>query len=172
MIDTLAWKLARGLKAQNPDHPRSVEVLKHAISFLLNTGFTILLTILISIFTGKVMEAVTVLVTYAILRQFSGGAHLKSGTLCVIISSIGATLITYSYFNQSIVIALNCVAIILAALYAPSKLEARIKRSRYPLLKLISILIISSNFLFNSPILATTFLVQSLTLIRRGGENK
>jgi len=172
MIEALSWKLAKSLKAQNPDHPSSVAILKHSISFLLNTGFTIGTTLLVTIFTGKFIEAVIVLISYATLRQFSGGVHLKSGTLCVVISSAGATVLSFSDFGKPTVTVINCIALALAAIYAPSKLETRISKGKYPRLKVISIAIIASNFFFNSPVLASTFLVQSLTLIRRGGENR
>ncbi|MCC3376871.1 accessory gene regulator ArgB-like protein [Cohnella sp. REN36] len=176
MIDAVAWKIARGIKSAVPEHPSSVEVLKYAVSFVINTGSIILLSLLLSLFTGRVPEVLTVLVSYAILRQVSGGLHLKSGTLCVVVSTAGITLMSFADFGPAAVAAANAVALLLAAVYAPSRIEGqtRIPKKYYPLLKAVSIIIVASNFLIGSPILAAAFLVQCLTLIRpfrKGGEH-
>ena len=68
-----------GIKRQVPDHKSSVSVLKHAITIILNVLCIVVFTLLISIFTGNMKQAVIALVGFAVLRQFSGGYHLKTG---------------------------------------------------------------------------------------------
>ncbi|MBB6675327.1 accessory gene regulator ArgB-like protein [Cohnella nanjingensis] len=177
MIDAVSWRIARGIKSAVPEHPLSVEVLKYAVSFVLNTGSIIVFSLAISFFTGRVAEVLTVLVAYALLRQVSGGLHLKSGTLCVVASTAGITAMSFADFGPAAVTVANLAALLLAAVYAPSRIEGqtRIPKKYYPLLRFVSIIIVSSNFLIQSPILAAAFLVQCVTLIRplrRGGEHR
>jgi accessory gene regulator B len=171
LIQILSLRIAKSIKNTVPDHPRSVEVLKYAISFILNTFFIITLSLLISVFTGKTNEVVVALVTYALLRQVSGGIHLKSGMLCIIISTIGITLLSFANFGQETVMTLTVASLIIAAIFSPSLIQqqTRIPSKYNPLLKLISIMMIATNFLFLSPVIAASFFIQCLTLIRGGG---
>ncbi|MCD9023291.1 accessory gene regulator ArgB-like protein [Cohnella silvisoli] len=168
MIGLLSKRLATVIKTTVPDHPRSENVLAYAISFILNALFIISLSLIVSLFTGKVTEAATILVAYAVLRQVSGGMHLKSGTLCIVVSTLGVTIVSFANFDYSVVLIMNAINVVLAVLFAPSRIEkqTRIPVRFYPLLKIASILIVSINFIINSPILASAFLVQCLTLIK------
>jgi accessory gene regulator B len=168
MIDAVAAKLAAQIKRTVPDHPRSESVLAFSILFLLNTTLIIVLSLLISFFTGRIWETIEVLVSFAVLRQISGGYHFKSGTLCVLVSTIGAVLLSLTAFGTQTVLVMNLISVALVLVYSPSRLEGtRIPVRYYPLLKVLSFLIVCSNFIFQSPVLAASFLVQSLTLIRK-----
>jgi len=169
MINTLAGKLAMGIKKIVPESPQSVEVLRYAISFILNAFFIIGASLLISLFTGKVIEVTIILIGYALLRQVSGGVHLKSGTLCIVISTAGATALSFVSFDRNTLILVTVVSLLLALVYAPSRIDkqTRIPAKYYPVLKLLSLLIISSSFVIHSAALASAFLLQTLTLVRR-----
>lgn len=171
MISYLSGKLADSLKAAVPNHPTSTAVLKYSISFLLNAVFVIVLSLTVSLFTGHWKEALTVLAAFPLLRQVSGGIHLKSSMTCVLVSTGGTTLLSFLSLDYTWTIALTCVSCLLVLLFAPSRIEkqSRIPRKYYPLLKLISLLIVSSNFWIASPVLAGTFLVQAVTLIKVRG---
>ncbi len=168
MVDGLSRQLAVGIKKVVPESPQSVEVLKYSISFILNTLFIIGFSLLISLFTGKVNEVIIVLIGYAILRQVSGGVHLKSGTLCIIVSTAGATALSFVSFNSMILLLVTALSLLLALVFAPSRIEkqTRIPAKYYPLLKLASLAIIASNLVIQSDVLAAAFLLQTLTLIR------
>lgn len=168
MIDALSRKLAVFIKKSAPDSPQSVDVLKYALSAILNTIFIIAISLLIGIFTRKIMEVIIVLVGFAVLRQVSGGLHLKSGDLCVIVSSAGVTLISLADFGQAASIWITSAALLLAVIFAPSRIEkqTRIPAKYFPILKLVSVLIISVNFALQLPVLSAAFLAQGLTLIQ------
>ncbi|WP_391574393.1 accessory gene regulator ArgB-like protein [Cohnella sp.] len=175
MVDGLSRQLAVGIKRVVPESPESVEVLKYSISFILNAIFIIGFSLLISLFTGKIQEVIIVLIGYALLRQVSGGVHLKSGTLCIIISTVGATVLSFVSFNSTILLLATALSLLLALIFAPSRIEkqTRIPEKYYPLLKLISLALIASNLVIQSAVLASAFLLQTLTLIRgRGVKNK
>ena len=100
MISLLAEKIAKYIKIHIPDHPASVNVLKHSISFILNVLFVVSLSLLVSVFTQKTFEAGIILISFAMLRQVSGGIHLKSGVLCVILTTLGITIVSYTPDNE------------------------------------------------------------------------
>jgi accessory gene regulator B len=166
MIDNMAHRIAVSIKKNVPDHPTSIAVMQHSLSFILNTVFIISFSLIIAFFTNKIGEAALALVTYAILRQVSGGAHLKSGVLCVVVSTLMIVGISLMSFNSEIVLIVNVLTVILALLLSPKiHRRTRIKPKYFPLLKIISVLIISTNFFIESPVLATAFFIQTLSLI-------
>ncbi|AJY73674.1 accessory gene regulator ArgB-like protein [Paenibacillus beijingensis] len=169
MINVMAEKLAVNIKAIVPNHPASVDVLRFSLAILLNGIFIITFSLLISLFFDKTTEVATILIAFAFLRQISGGVHLKSGIACVAVSTIGITIISFSSFlNDKTVFIINIMNILLALIFSPSRIEkqTRIKKKYFPILKISSTLVVAANFVFGSPILAVTFLVQCLTLVR------
>lgn len=171
MIDRAAFKLATGIKRIVPDHPSSVAVLKYSLALLINAAAIIIISLMVALFTGRFIQAVTILISFAILRQVSGGVHLKSGTWCVIGTTALITLLSFIDLNLNWICILNAASFILAAVFAPSRIEkqSKIPKKFYPLLKVLSCLMICSNFIFLSPIIAASFFVQSLTLIKLRG---
>lgn len=88
----MTFKLANQIKRTVPDHPASIPVLKYVLALIINASMIIVLTLLASFFTGRTAEAVTILVAFALLRQMSGGIHLKTGMACVVV--------TYSFYSH------------------------------------------------------------------------
>jgi accessory gene regulator B len=168
MIGILSYKIAAAIKAKVPEHPASIEVLKYSISAILNIIFIVILSLLVSILLGKVTAALTVLIAFALLRQLSGGVHLKSGILCVLVTTALVTVLSFASMSDNLTYGTTFAAVIIAFLYAPSRIEqqTRIKPKYFPLLKWLSVILIATNFLIVSPVIAATFLFQTLTLIR------
>ncbi|AIQ29403.1 hypothetical protein P40081_15545 [Paenibacillus sp. FSL P4-0081] len=168
MIEHLARLIARKIKKEVPNHHASTEVLEFSLSILINAAMILISTFLISIFTGRIVETIVALIAFPILRQVSGGFHLKTGMGCVLFTTILMTAISYSDFNNSTIVVLGIISLLLAIFYAPSGIEnqSRIPEKYYPLLKVISIFIISINFFILSPVIASAFFVQTLTLIK------
>jgi len=170
LIEAISHRIALGIKAQVPEHKASVAVLQYAVNLVLNTFSIVGFSLLAGVLTGRLSEAVIVLVSFALLRQVSGGYHLKSGMLCIAVSTIGVTIVSFADFNPLITLIMNGIAFILALIYAPSRIE---KQTRIPVryfkyLKLIAILMIIVSALIGNSVLAAAFMVQSLTLIRGG----
>lgn len=168
MIEAVALHWAQWLKKTVPDHPSSVAVIKFALQLLLGAVLTVLLALVIAAFTGKLLETITVLICFAVLRAVSGGFHFKSAMACVVATVAGANILAYSTFEPNIVLVLNGTSLLLIALFAPSKIEkqTRIPKKHHPKLRIIALLIAATNFLFMSPIIAATITIQSITLIR------
>jgi accessory gene regulator B len=168
LISTWAEKIALAFKRREPDHPVSVAVLKYSISALLNVVLIWVLSLIAALFTGKMLETVVVLTAYAALRQVSGGFHLKSGVMCIVLTAIMVTALTYCSFGVNLTFILNGAACLLVLLFAPSSIQnqTRIPEKYFPLLKVVALLIVGLNFILGYSVLAATYLTQSLTLIR------
>ncbi|WP_341282283.1 accessory gene regulator B family protein [Paenibacillus sp. FSL H8-0537] len=168
MLETFSRRLAISIKAIVPEHPASEARLQYALSLILNALFIISGALLIALFTGKLGGVLAALISFAVLRQASGGLHLKSGTMCVVVSIGVATALSFTpAFSSGTLLVINSINLLLALLFAPSDIEkqSRISRRFYPVLKLISVVIISSNLWIESSIIALTLLVQCVTLI-------
>jgi accessory gene regulator B len=168
MIDNIALKLATGIKHIVPEHPSSIAVLKYSLALLINATAIIIFSICIALFTARLSQTILILFSFAILRQASGGIHLKSGSWCVFASTSLVVFLSFISFNSNWTSILNLASLTLAATFAPSRIEkqSRIPKRFYPLLKLISCLIVSSNFYFLSPSISGAFFIQGLTLIK------
>ncbi|QJD85935.1 accessory gene regulator ArgB-like protein [Cohnella herbarum] len=172
MIEPLSLKLATKLKEANPEHPASLEVLKFSIAAVINVIGTIILALSLSFVLNHIAGTALALISFAALRAISGGYHLNSSMACMLITSITANLIPYINLSTTLNIGLTIFCLLLALLYAPSNIEnqSRIPRRYYPLLKVVSAILIASNFFIQSDIIAISFLLQVLSLIRIGGE--
>lgn len=168
MIEHLAHLIANKIKKEVPNHHASMEVLEFSLSIIINALMIILCTLLFSFLTGRVIEAVVALIAFPLLRQLSGGFHLKTGMGCVIFTTFLMTVLSFSDFSNSIIRVFGLISILLALIYAPSGIEnqSRIPEKYYPLLKVSSMIIIGMNFFILSPVISSTFLVQTLTLIK------
>ncbi|REK67497.1 MAG: post-translational modification of quorum-sensing peptide protein [Cohnella sp.] len=175
MIESISKKLAHSLKAAIPDHPYSEAKLTFGIHLLLNTVLTIGSAVVLGALSGRLADTMISLFAFALLRAVSGGYHFKSALICVIVSSATAAALPFIPLSDAAIIGINILNILLILIYAPSRIDGqtRIPKRHYPKLKIISLVIASTNFLFASPLLALTWLVQSISLIRlKGGESK
>ncbi|MGG4555126.1 MULTISPECIES: accessory gene regulator ArgB-like protein [Paenibacillus] len=168
MINMMANRIAVQIKRTAPDHPASIAVLRYSIALLLNAVLIITLTLLLSAFTGRTHEVLIILVSFALLRQVSGGIHLNSGMKCVLATTALFTMLSLIELSAFYMVILNVIAAMLCLLFAPSRIQqqTRIPVQYYPLLKWISVLIVCSNFLIMSPVLSLSFAAQSMLLIK------
>lgn len=166
MIDSLANAIALKIKSRAPDHPASERVLTYSLSLMINAFLIISLSLLISVFTDKTKEVVLILTSFAVLRQVSGGLHLKSGLWCVIATTAGATTLSLITMTNTWTISITVVSLLGMILWAPTNIEkqSRIPKKYYPLLKMLSCMVVGVNLIFISDVIALTFLVQALTL--------
>lgn len=172
MIESIANRMAVGLKRRVPEHPASVEVLAYAFNFTLNTSLTIIIALTAATILNQFWESIIVMCSFALLRMVSGGYHFKSANACIIASALGANLIPFIHLPSDTILWINFICLALVLVFAPSRIEhqTRIPKKYFPLLKVISGGMVSANFIMMSPLVAVTFFVQSLSLIsRRGG---
>lgn len=166
MITKLSGYLANSIRNGNPN-ASSFVVLRYALNAIINAIIIISFVLVIGLITGKFYESILAVLAFPVLRYFSGGMHLKSSTICNIISTIIILICVYmpiSYWYNGIV--LNIVSLILLVIFAPSGIkQSKMKKENYKYLKLVALLIVGSNFVFQSPMLSLAFFAQSVTTI-------
>lgn len=167
MLEFMSGKLAFTIKNIVPEHPASYAVLKFAISVVLNVVFIIGLTLVVSLFTGRTSEALQILISFALLRQVTGGAHLKSGIACVLFTVCLFTVLSYVEVSPLYVMLMNAASLLVVLWLAPTGIErqTRIPKRHWPKLRIVALLLVAANIIVGSPVIAASFLAQSISLI-------
>ncbi|ANE48334.1 hypothetical protein SY83_20915 [Paenibacillus swuensis] len=168
IIDSTAQNIARSIRKHYPEAGSEI-ALRYSLSLIINSTTSMVLIFIISILTHRFYEAVIVLATFLLLRYFTGGVHLNSSLACCLFSVILLSSITFAEFNYYFLgVLFNIIAIIIFLIKAPEGIEniSRIDRRYYPLLKLISILIVSTNFIISSSLLSLVFITQAFFLTK------
>ncbi|NQX44953.1 accessory gene regulator B family protein [Paenibacillus tritici] len=166
-MNSLANRIAIAIKNANPEETHSVEVMQYSLGIILNTLLIIVSTAFIGLIFGRFEECLTFLLCFCILRLTSGGFHLKTAMACNIVTTLLSTLLPSLISpSDSALWIINIISLVIVVLFAPNPDQnARIPTSIYPILKLVSIVIVSSNFFLHSAVIGLAFLVQSLTVI-------
>lgn len=173
MIQSSSARLARMLKEANPNHPASEAVLAYSIASMMNTVGTAIVAMAMAALLGHAGEVALALAAFAVLRAISGGYHLKSGVGCIVVTSACANVVPFIPVPVWGVYALTIAALLLALVFAPSKIErsTRIPVRYFPMLKLAAAVLIAVNLLLASDIIAIAVFIQGLTLLRKGGDS-
>nr|WP_113755987.1 accessory gene regulator B family protein [Brevibacillus laterosporus] len=169
MIEKLSEVMSIKIKNASPERTNSVAVLSYALSILLNFLFICFFLFLIGVWTGRLQDTFIALMSFVILRFFSGGYHLKSLDQCVIVTTAIIAVIPHIPVNYILVYILTVISLILVLFHAPNSTYENLTVPRKVLvLKLCSVLLVSINFVIGSPLVALSFFVQSLLLIPEG----
>ncbi|OUM94675.1 MAG: post-translational modification of quorum-sensing peptide protein [Thermobacillus sp. ZCTH02-B1] len=176
MVERLAFRLAHWLKSEVPDHPYSVARLQFGFHLFLNTVLTLLVATILGLLFDNLRETMQVLFAFGLLRMISGGYHLKSASVCIVASAGVAALLPFVELSVFYITLLNIANMVLTIIFAPSRIEeqTRIPSKYFPALKVASTVLVASNFLFQSQLLAITWFIQAISLIRfpkKGGDS-
>ncbi|WP_239614962.1 accessory gene regulator B family protein [Cohnella mopanensis] len=167
MIDSIALKMAEAIKKAEPTKTASIEVMKFSLVVILHTALTVVFIVIIGIITNSLELTMIGLMSFIVLRFFSGGLHLKKAINCSIVSTILISVAPHIPLAPELTIIIIGISLLIALFLAPANIinHARIPKKYFPLLKLISVLLISSNFIFMSSTIAVAHLLQAITLI-------
>lgn len=168
MISKVANKMAVWLIDRSPNARYSVASIEFILIIILNVLLTIFVSLPIALILGHFIETAVILFASFILRQYSGGYHMSESWRCIVTTVILSNVIPYIHISTITVLILTGLSGVLAAIFAPSRIELDtvIPKSEYKYLRILSVQIICFNFLFLSPVLAITFALQSISLIR------
>lgn len=166
-MNILSYKLATIIKQANPQETSSVEVMQYALNIILNGLLIVIVSLLIGGVTDRLSDTAIVLFSFAVLRFFSGGKHLKTAAACNVFSiTLCSSIPHISYLFQDHVWLINIASLLLILAFAPSPdIHAQVPLHWYPWMKLVSILMVSANFFVASSVIGLAFLAQSLTVI-------
>ncbi|QDX91111.1 accessory regulator AgrB (plasmid) [Brevibacillus laterosporus] len=167
MIEKISKKIATLINKANPAQTSSVAVLTYSISVTINFLVVLIFSILLGYLFGRLAETIIALFSFMLLRAFSGGYHLKSLDGCAVVTVGIMSIIPHIPMTSIVNTVLTAISGLLVLLLAPNNVYDGVKvpREKHLLLKVISFLIVCSNFLFISPILSLSFFVQSILLI-------
>lgn len=165
MLWMLSKRIASEIKKADPDGPGSVDLLAYAIALKLNWYLGIFLTGLFGLLLGHFFEALAAILSFAALRRFSGGVHLKSLTICTILCAVVFAALPLIPVNKDFTIVLTLLSGGIILWKAPIFFEEVNPSHLDPYLKWISFAIILVNFLILSPVIALSFMLQALTLL-------
>ncbi|SDC19623.1 accessory gene regulator B [Paenibacillus sp. UNCCL117] len=163
IIDRSALYLAQLIRSHNPN-ASSEQVLFYSLSLSINLLAAIVIALLFSLITGNLVSTMLSITGFLILRYFSGGLHLSSSLGCCIFSTFVIIVSSHVNFDfHTLGLVLTLLAFIIVLITAPNGIEgiSRIPKSYYPLLKVISGLVVLSNLYFESSVLAAIFLIQA-----------
>ncbi|MEC0231162.1 accessory gene regulator B family protein [Paenibacillus alba] len=163
-IEALAYKVAVKVKQCNPDITAHVEDIRYGAAYYINYYSVIIVTLILGFLTGELLWTGISLISFGILRKYSGGFHLRSLTGCAVVTIILLSVIPHIKISGSWNIqALNLASLLLIVLYVENNTN-----------KYMGVMLVMTNVLFASSTVALTFFVQALTIIRlnRGGEHR
>lgn len=158
-IDWVANWCSTVLKEMNPDETIDREVMEYALALTINAVLTIGLSLLLGYMLGHFVESAGVLIIFAIMRILAKGAHVKSLTVCVILTAFLVVLIAVIPFSPFIVLPAGvfCIVMIIS--------RSSVARWR----KGLACSLVASLILINAPMLLMACCFQAVTLfpIRR-----
>jgi len=174
MIEALTQRIVRFIEIHNDRKQVSRDVMVFALQSLLTNLLTIVLSLLIALLLGTLRETAMVLVAVAVLRNLTGGFHFKSATLCVVVSTLIVVLIPFVPIDKITGLVLTIISVILVLLFAPSDLKGhtRISDRGLQIMKMAGLLVVCSNLVLQSPLLALSFFSVGLSLIPWKGGTK
>lgn len=157
MIEVISNQLARKIKDGYPE--ANTEVISYEIGRILNHYGIIFFTCLISWLTGEFYNSLIALIGFATIRKFSGGLHLKLSA-CTVVSVTLFCTAPFIRLEDEVSCLLTTFSVFLFLFFSP----------KY---KITSMIIVSSNFFINSPILTLMFITQGLLILPlKGGESR
>ncbi|WP_157793910.1 accessory gene regulator B family protein [Paenibacillus donghaensis] len=167
MIDTFSIKMAQWLVGDYPDEMPSFVQTKYSVKFIITNIIPIVSLIIIALITGDYLEYAKAAIPFVILRQFSGGYHIKNADICVIVSiSLIYLIVNYSYLLYDHHKVILLVSIMMCLIYSPSKIASKtiVKKENHFIFKVISVAIIIICILIFDIIISTSIFIQSLLL--------
>ncbi|WP_397346877.1 accessory gene regulator ArgB-like protein [Paenibacillus polymyxa] len=172
MLERLSRRIALGIKRIDPDGPGSADVLTYIIAIKLNWYSGLILTLLFGWVLGDVLNALLAFFSFVALRKFSGGFHFRSLTICSIFSAALFASIPLIHLGHDGTMLLTAISAVIVLYVAPRKSEDRNPSGLDPYLKWVSLAVVITNFIIQSPVISLSFMTQAVLLlpIWRGGE--
>lgn len=168
MIETLAEKMAFSIKKANEQETASLAVMKFALIIIINIMIPVVVSMLIGAATGKFLESLVSLSAFVAIRMLSGGYHFSSPIPCMTAMIIVVSLPPHITLPENWTVYLTTASLFLFFMLAPSNLRGyhTMPEKYYPLLKIASVLLVCSNYLISSQILALVLIVQGMSLFK------
>ncbi|MFC6458720.1 MULTISPECIES: accessory gene regulator B family protein [Paenibacillus] len=163
VIDQSAEYLAKSIR-NNHAGAGSEIALKYSLILLINTSLAMIISIMICLATGHLLQCLLGIFAYMLIRFVSGGMHMSSSLSCCLLSIVIFVTIAFTtHTYNSFFIILDIISLITFFITAPNNIQdvSKISPKYYPYLRILAIIIVSSNFFIQSSILSTAFFIQA-----------
>lgn len=172
MLERLSRVIAKKIKETDPDGPGTIEILEWELGIRLNLITTLILTLLFGWLFGHTFLSLVSLLAFILTRKVSGGFHLKSLTLCAIVSALIFAVIPFFKLGMPENVLFSCGSFLIFLKWAPNDFEEVYATKSSKKLKLASVFIVLVSFISHWPVLILTVFVQAITILPfwRGGE--
>lgn len=170
MLERLSLRLAERIVANENGTQDDVEILNYEIGIRLANYSIIVLTIISACVFGVLLDSIVCLIALSMLRKFSGGAHFKSLTLCVLVSVllfilVPLVLVPFVELNIVSTMIITSIVFVIMMFYAPNIFIERNSSNIDPYNKLISLAMVTCNYFIQSDVIAVAFLIQAITIL-------
>jgi Membrane protein putatively involved in post-translational modification of the autoinducing quorum-sensing peptide len=174
MVEAIAERLAAKIKEANPNQTVSIPVMKFALVIVINFAIPAVASLALGAATGKWLETLTVMGYFIVLRMISGGYHFETPITCMLMTFAIIAIPPHLEISKQLTLIFTTFSLIMVSLLAPSNMKGynTIPEKYYPLLKICSMLIVSSNFILLSGTAAIVLAVQGITLLFQNKEVK
>ncbi|WP_161783541.1 accessory gene regulator B family protein [Paenibacillus tyrfis] len=158
-IEKLAELLAIKAKSWDESIEFDVDEIRYGLSVRIAFALVIISTLLIGFLSERVVETTLTIFSFWLLRNLTGGFHLKSLTLCVVVSVILLSIIPHIQISPLILPYIGLLTLVIVIFFSENR--------DFKSLSLTFMIVFSSIFFSNSSISLSLF-SQSLTLIKIG----
>lgn len=156
-IESLSWKLAVKAKSWNDEIKIPAEVISYHLAIWINYYGVLVMSALIGLATGTILEVLTAFFTLAFLRAMTGGAHAPTLSACFAITLFTITLASQLAISDGIIVAITYFNALSVLWYNKNRTSSVYTYG--------SIALVASNFVFYSPAMAIASFAQCLSLI-------
>lgn len=169
MLEKISNRIAREICEVVPTLDQ--EVIAYDLGIKLNWYSTLVLTAALGWILNDLLGALIAFASLVTLRKFSGGVHFKSLTVCVIVSAVFLSTAPHITLTTNAMIYFTAVSLIVFMKYAPNTFIDKNPSSLDKWSKLISSVIVATNFIIMSPMFTIIIFVQAITILPwKGGE--
>lgn len=100
----LATNISKLVVSENPQLIKNQEKIRYGLEWMISGINQIVLVSLIVLPLGIFLESTVTLLSGALLRMFSGGAHFKGYTLCLIFSTLQIIFLTFICVEYTVIL--------------------------------------------------------------------
>ncbi|RAV06333.1 accessory gene regulator B family protein [Paenibacillus sp. YN15] len=158
-IDYAAAQIAGWIKRANPEETDELERMSPTLSLLFNNLLTTGLILLIAYLADNLLSTAVMLAVFALCRIMLKGFHLKSMTLCVIVTSCFVCLVSIIPVTPLGMTVLTPICILLLFFRSSASIPV----------KILFGMLMTVNMILLYPPVFLGFAAQTLTLISRRG---
>lgn len=118
IIEKISYNISNNIGSKSNKTKEEIEIMNYGLFMWLHTVVAFLLTILVGIIIGKVIEVVIITIVASSLKKFSGGVHATSPNRCIIIGIMTTLIFTYisvllnKYGNYNFIYIFSIISII------------------------------------------------------------